>query len=63
MRRHNVLTGALIGSGAGALGGATLGSDCGREEHFCSRAGMVQIGMAAGAGVGALVGLVVGLIR
>jgi hypothetical protein len=63
MRRHPVLSGALIGSGVGALGGATFGSDCGREEHFCSRTGMVQISTAAGAGVGALIGLAVGLIR
>ena len=61
--KHPVLFGALLGAGVGGLGGATLGSDCGREESFCSRKGLVQIGAAAGAGVGALVGLVVGLIR
>ena len=63
VRRHPVLSGALIGSAAGALGGATPGSDCGHEETFCSRAGMVQISTVAGAGVGALVGLVVHLVR
>jgi hypothetical protein len=61
--RHPVLFGALVGAGVGAVGGATLGHDCGQEEGFCSRQGMMGIGTATGAGLGALGGLVVALAR
>ena len=60
--RHPVLFGALVGAGAGMLSGATIGEPC-KEESFCRRAGLMQIGAAGGAGVGALTGWGVGLIR
>ncbi len=59
---HPVMFGALAGAAGGALIGATTGHPC-VEESFCGRAGMIQIGTAAGAGVGALAGLVVAWIR
>jgi hypothetical protein len=60
--RHPVLVGALTGAAGGALIGGTVVHPC-VEESFCRRAGLMQIGTAAGAGVGALAGLVVAWIR
>ena len=60
--RHPVLFGALSGAGGGALIGGTVGHPC-VEESFCRRAGLMQMGAAAGAGIGALAGLVVSWIR
>jgi hypothetical protein len=60
--RHPVLFGAFTGAAGGALIGGTVGHPC-VEESFCRRAGLMQMGAAAGAGVGALAGLVVAWIR
>lgn len=60
--RHPVLFGALTGAAGGALIGGTVGHPC-TEESFCRRAGLMQMGAAAGAGVGALAGLFVSWIR
>ncbi len=60
--RHPVLFGALVGAGAGLLSGATIGEPC-KEESFCRRPALMQIGAAGGAGLGALTGWVVGLTK
>ena len=60
--RHPVLFGVLVGARGGALIGGNAGHPC-NEESFCRRAGLIQIGTAAGPGAGALAGLAVAWIR
>lgn len=59
--RHPVLFGALVGAGAGAVIGYSLGRDCsGRGTGSCSsREGAALVGGAIFAGAGAVVGLIV----